>query len=420
MFAFSALIYIAALLSFSMLYTNEAAKSTVETVILAYDNTGNDGYTCQMISRVTSDYQIATTSDPSFAYNVVNVMESSLECQDNIQATEPCEYPLTYFPGTAVALNMEGRVYGAAALAADDSAYYFEVWTNYPANVDKYLYTTGQLGDSPIIESTSTNVIQTNSLAVDRNSYAIYVASEGAVNATIFRAPPEDERDTLDLIQFNTGAAQATVFHDNEYNIYYAAGVSFCSLDVYVSPAVSTVLFNLTAGDSFLYVAVYFDGLIPTVYYRTAQTTTIYVFRDGTHTVLPHSEISTLSGLVVDGSNRLYFGIARADDTQMCRYYYDAERFFECPGVLETVVPFSGLAITPAGDRIFATYQDSSGRPVQAFVFPLAQNADPYSEESDVVMQISHFGAMWFTCGDKVSIHCVYSYLYFLSAYAPQ
>lgn len=232
MFAFSFLIYAAALMSFAFLYSYEASKTTVETLIVPYDNTGNDGYTCLLISRVNAGYQLASTGEPALAYNLVNVMESKLQCEDSIAAVSPCAKPLMYYPGAVVTLPNAGMSFGAAALFGDALAFFFDTSAN-PTVIVNYGYTTGiMLSD---INELTAEEPQTNTMAVNRYGYPIYVAKDGMPTAKIYKAPPDEEYYD-NVISFDTGEPTALVFNDNMYNIYYAAGISFCALDVYVIP----------------------------------------------------------------------------------------------------------------------------------------------------------------------------------------
>lgn len=402
MFAFAGLIYLSAVISFAFLYSYEASKSIVETLILSYDSTGNDGYTCQMISRVTANYQVDSTSLPVLAYDVVNVMQSKSQCQASLAAANPCDKPLLPFPGTAESVRATGDVYGAAALYGDRWAFALKSSEGLQLVVF-YDYTTGAYGDSDFGVSN----LQTNSLAVDSYACPIYVATDGGPTARIYRNVLHNL--TLDAINFDTGVPEAMVYNDNLYNVYYTTNNSMYALDVYSIPAVSTLLFSLAEGDLFLHVAVYNDGTTPTAYYYSTLTAiahNIYKYQDGVISTVSYN-IDGVNALVVDGYNRLYF--ITPDHTFFAIIFCYPGDYCGYMNYLKITTPPSGFAINPAGDRIL----DLSTDPVtelqgMAFLYPLTYEA--WLEEYNGVLRIpeeinavSGFGATWFTCVDQVS-----------------
>jgi len=103
----------------------ESQSFTTETVIKTADVSGSDGYTCQMISKVTADYTISDTVDGlSQTFALVNVMESSTACGSNFKAADICTMPLSTsgssVTANAVAYNPEGLFY----YLADNIVYY--------------------------------------------------------------------------------------------------------------------------------------------------------------------------------------------------------------------------------------------------------------------------------------------------------
>lgn len=312
MFVFTALIYATAIASFTALYLIEAAKSTTETVIVPYDNTGNDGYTCQMLSRVSAMYEIPS-GDPALAYNLVNVIESKSQCTENLDSVNPCNESLTYFPGNTIALPTEGTEYGAAALYAANMLYIFEMTVDTPY-ITNYDYTTGVMGD--VLYLVDFFAI-TSSLAVDRDGWPIYITkSDLSSEKIVYRAITE--LSDVDIIGYHTGwAFDATILNDNLYNVYLIENNTFLALDVYTVPAVSAVLFSTPVGENILYAAVYHDGFSPTVYYTTTSKFNqfaIIMYKDGTNTTLNSYAFSNPSkGISVSGNNQLY--VVQLDDS---------------------------------------------------------------------------------------------------------
>jgi hypothetical protein len=213
-----------------------------------------------MISRVSASYQFSSAEDPAQAYNLVNVIESETQCVDNLQLADPCQFPLTYFPGTTSPLAAGDVAYEAAALFANNMLYVFNTGTI--TQLFCYDYTTGETSNACYASDTSSI---TSSLAVDKNGIPIYMRPSSFTN-TIIVCRSFTGDSTWDTIDFDTGLNyNPTILNDNLYNIYLIENNTLVALDVYTVPAVSTILFNVTEGDTILYAAVYHDGVSPTL-----------------------------------------------------------------------------------------------------------------------------------------------------------
>ena len=273
MYFFTAVIYIAAIVAFVLLYQLEAAKSTTETVILPYDNTGNDHFTCQMISRVTASYQVPTVNEPGLGYHLVNIMESKSECQTDLAVSDPCGSPMVYYPGSETALWSSGATFGAAAMYGNHTVFVYDTTTPIPS-IQQYDYTTGTYVDVPAYLD---DTVVTTSMAVDRDGYIIYLSSSsGSPPLYMSRTP-----NTGNWLMYNTQSAQVRVLNDNLYNVYAIVNNhNFTAVDVYSDPTVSSVLFSTPDGDDILHAAVYHDGTSPTVYFYTYNYDTFYQYKD--------------------------------------------------------------------------------------------------------------------------------------------
>lgn len=313
MFAFTLLVYTTAIVAFGTLYALEAKKSTVETTIMPYDNTGNDGYTCQMISRVTESYQYPSKTDPALAYGLVNVIETKAQCVSNFESSDPCSQPLVFFPGTYTARDTTGADYRATALYGDEFAFVLDE-SGLPMFYN-YNFTTGTIEqDEYMLEYSyhgqDTFVVATNSFAVDRDGYPIFASStEDDTLKIIFRSSPEGSG--ANQIAFNTDwYGDITILNDNLYNVYMIQNNTFLALDVYSTPAVSTVVFTLPVGQNIVYAAVFHDGDAPTVYYYATNGVAddyLYRWRNGASTLMDKDNGSDVAkGVLVDGNNNLY------------------------------------------------------------------------------------------------------------------
>ena len=404
MFITSILIYTAAIIAFTLLFSYESGRSTVETIVVAEDRTGTgaNDYTCQMISRVTASYQSPSYGYPVLAYNLVNVMETQQTCKKNVEATSPCDTPMLYFPGTATDFSTDGEILGAATMFGTNLAYVFSTRSTFPYIVC-YDYSRGQYDNQYI--SSNYNA-QPNTLAVDRNGYPIYVTLESSSGTTMLVCRAEFYDDVQGTINFDTGSSSVKVFNDNLYNIYYATNDSFYALDVYTSPAVSTLLFNFNAGETLLYAAVYYNGTSPTVYYWTSlgQSYPLYSFNNGTTiTINTTGDFISPGGLVVDGLNNVYIVYADFEgDFILSAYRPNDEYVFYTLSYFAATTTPSGVAIIPSGERIISLYEDLTKKQTMSFFYIPPYNASNFWSLQEEVQVMSGFGATWFTCGNTV------------------
>lgn len=318
MYGLTTLLYTAAVIAFTLLYVSEKQNGTVETIITAYDKTGSDGYTCQMISLVTATYQINTAADPSLAYNLVNVMESATECSDNLQEASPCDHPLTYFPGSAPATieYSTGTVFGAVALFGANLTYTWVRQSDSYVYLAVYSYVDGSLG---IVETP--NMVSTTSLAADAGGNPVYIATMDGY-AQLCRTNPSNALEVL----YNTEQPYTPmVLNDNLNNIYIVLNNTFTAVDIYSHPAESTLIFNVSVSDEILYAAVYNSGNALVVYYVTVASSAAGELCTFLHDVSScsawdYGSHATIKGLSVDGFNRLYLLILPSDGSGTYMY----------------------------------------------------------------------------------------------------
>lgn len=304
-YLFTFLVYFSGILAFSLLYKYEAKKSTVETIIISYDSTGTDGYTCQMLSRVSASYQVPSAVDPSLAYYLVNVVESESQCQNDLQVADPCSLPLTYYPGVTSPLFNDLNVYGAVAMFSEDLLYIFDITSTHSEPIDKYDYTTGTFSSLEFNLAAGIFVDQ-SSMAMDCYGNAVFVMNVYSVKQ--IGSTGDGPVVELDFVWTD----ELLILNDNLYNMYLIAGQEFLTLDMYTQPGATTVLFDVGVNDTIVYAAVYHDGVSPLVYYTTESSKStgfLYTFKDGVSTASSRLNLilnTHLHGMVVDGANNLY------------------------------------------------------------------------------------------------------------------
>lgn len=282
MYSFTSIVYIAALVSFVTLYQNEARKSTTETVILSYDNSGNDGYTCQMISKVSEAYQLPATYISTLSYNLINVAELGSQCVQDLAVADPCGSPMNYYSGTEEPMYdyLTADTYGAAALYSINKAYVYTTVFGV-VQITSYDYSIGDYYDLNPVNHTITS-----SLAVDNTGSPIYLTrvDPGSTTVLVRRIRPVDAL----VYTIDAGNSDPVILNDNLYNVYVVLNTTFVALNIYAQPAVATELFALAEGDNILFAAVYHDGSAATVYYYTtlgAATSVYYCYKGGVTTV---------------------------------------------------------------------------------------------------------------------------------------
>jgi hypothetical protein len=296
----ASLAYAGAIIAFSVIFVSESHKSTTETLIMTTDNTGQDGYTCQMISKVTASYEIlSAVGQTSQAFQLINFIESKSQYEADYTIADPCSEPLEFFFGSRMTLyGAQVAVYGGAALYGEDTAV-VAVYATGP-NVLISNYCSGHY----YTYSIDANIIM-DSIAVDTDAKPIFIASDApgvysVYRLVIYSAYVSGE----ELLYTATLPDQPIILNDNLYNIYLAEHDTFTALDVYASPASNTTLFTTRDGEFIRYAAVYHSGSTVKVYYIN-NTDGANVWEGGVFTDLGHQKDCT--GIAVDGADNYYY-----------------------------------------------------------------------------------------------------------------
>jgi hypothetical protein len=298
MYAFATLSYIGAIIAFVCLFVTESRKSITDTIITPYDNTGQDGYTCQMISKVTASFQISSESgeDPSQEYNLVNIIESKSQFEQDIATADPCQLPLTIFPTEDITSGSMDVKYGAMTMRGEMMAYAFDVFAekiisyNYSVGTQKSAY----VDYTPIMTS----------LAVDRDGYAIFLHEGNQYTKVVYRKDIIENHEAEEIYQFEQSSTPL-ILNDNLNNIYLGQNTTFTALDVYSGyTATNTTLFTVPAGQEIVHAAVYNSGTAIKVYYVN-QIGELYMWQNGAPTY-QDSFADPVLAIAVDGSDNLY------------------------------------------------------------------------------------------------------------------
>jgi hypothetical protein len=307
--------YIGAIVAFATIFVTESHKSTTETLIMTTDNTGQDGYTCTMISKVTASYEIVSDGpygSASQAFQLINVIESKAQYQADYAIADPCSQPLVFFPGTpSMPYATQDVTWGGAALYMEDTAV-LAIKLSVPTILTMN-YTSGQLQTYGIRAK-----LLIGSIAVDTDANPIFLASDAPSVYRIYRFSVHlDSFTGEELLYTTTLPNQPIILNDNLYNIYLAEHDTFTALDVYSNSngsASNTTLFTTRDGEYITYAAVYNSGSSIKVYYVN-NTDGVNVWEGGVFTGL--SGQGSCVGITVDGFDNLYYLFFYAGESQL-------------------------------------------------------------------------------------------------------
>jgi hypothetical protein len=306
---FATFAYIGAVIAFVVIFLTESHKSTTETLIMTTDNSGQDGYTCTMISKVSAAYSIV--SDDGFgsvsqAFQLINVIESRLEYQVDYAIADPCSKPLEFFAGNREILYKASDVtYGGVSLYMEQLA--FIAMSNVGATVLKINYTSGHFATFAITADMSIY-----SIAVDVDSNAMFIATESSGAYGVYRLDTFLDQIATEVLLYNVSLPyEPIILNDNLYNIYLAENTTFTALDVYsdsttgTAAATNTTLFSTRAGEYITHAAVYNsgDGIVKVYYINNTQDATVW--ENGIFTEL--GQHTGCVGITVDGSDNHYY-----------------------------------------------------------------------------------------------------------------
>jgi hypothetical protein len=306
MYSFALVAYIAALVSFVLLYIDASHRTYTDTVILSYDNTGRDGYTCQMISKVNQVYteEADLSTLPSFEYYLVNVMEIASQYEHAVTKLDPCIAPQQYFPGTFTDPFADALVdIGGITLYGNDMAYATMVAASATPTIAYYNYTSGSF-----VSYFCNPSIVLGSLAVDRDGYPIYLSFDRFGVYNVWRSVPTPDEvggEFDELIYTTTQSSHVTILNDNRYNIYLVLNTSVFSLDVYDNAGM-TKLFAVGGDDTIKHAAVYSSGTSVKVYYINSTDYCIS-WENGVFTT--EQRVQHALAIAVDGLDHLYFTV---------------------------------------------------------------------------------------------------------------
>lgn len=324
MYVLAGIAYVGCIVAFILMFISESHKSYVDTQIFSYDNSGNDGYSCQMISKVTASYEIPSNTDPAMAYQLVNVIESKSDFEEDMRTADPCSHQLLYFPGTVEApFDGVSATYGGVAFYKSEMA--FVMTTLYAPMIMFYNYTYGTYDMYEPVSGTLVNAV-----AIGRTEHfsVVYLRStgiEGAFEMYEVEVRSSGYYSENMVTQFTmllpSSEFQPRVLNDNHYNIYVMGNDTIYSVNIYgelLPPLVP--LYTLQSGAAFHRAAVHNDthGGGVKVYY-VDSTMSCYVWSQLQDTVTNLHCLPSTVDVVVDGADEHFF-LQNMGDSTLSRY----------------------------------------------------------------------------------------------------
>lgn len=315
MFGLTACLYFVVFAGFIAVYFYEASKSYSESKISDIDYNGEEGYTCQMLSKVTASYRYVNQSSfisTLLAYNLVNVKQTQEMSLSNFATAKPCDQPMSYFGGSGVSIFERGEELGALTMFSDHVIYTIN------AN-RKEVYAYEYLGGYHYIVGVFHGLdLVTNTLAVAKQGQPLCVVREANHNRTIYIYTG------INIPLYDTGLSYDPILvNDNYYNVYFIAADRFVFLNITATPITETTLFQLTNGEVIKSASVYHDGINPHVYFTISQSstnTTFYTYVEGviSRTPVVTKYYAYVLDVMVDGHNNVYY-LCTMDFSSECK-----------------------------------------------------------------------------------------------------
>jgi hypothetical protein len=297
-------VYIGTLVAFACLFAFESKKFTTETVIVASDQTGGaDGYTCEMISKISQSYKVAAAETKDLQYSLVNVIESLELFNADMAVAKPCEQTPVYFPGTVTSLLASAKEESTITFVVVYDASLAYVVVNYA-----YLYRFNVSAGSFLPLATLFNAQQ---FAVDKNGNALVLGYESPTVGSISRVEPDG--NVTFVYQTSEGGV---LVNDNQYNIYLleftntaptTMEYTLTAIDVYSEPAVASTVFTYTdfntTGVTYALAVYKGDDGDLRVYFETTDGWLMWENGLFTHYAVPAGAVQ----MFVDSSEQTYF-----------------------------------------------------------------------------------------------------------------
>eukprot|EP01032_Pedospumella_encystans_P008534 gene8534-10119_t len=393
MLGFATVAYLAVLVAFILLVLDTSSNYTNEVKIMSRDVTGTDGYTCEMISKVTNTYTTNSVDDPSTSYYLINIIESKEQCLSNLAVADPCSSPQSYIAGDTSPADYEGSLYIALGLYVNDTAYKFDSFGTFGI----YTYANGTSRFSENLFDITSNFIGIDVLG---NAYYLrrFGAGCAAVTCVVMATP---SFSTKVVAEYNT--SYSGIINDNLYNLYLYDNTTLYEVDYLGNADSQKLLMQLEqfeGGLNIVSAAVNSSDNLHSVYFVSHNASgllSIYRYVAEVMTQMLVAARVTIHTPLVASFDYLFFPCTRSDRcSALCLVRQDGiEGVFFYAGTLQ-VMPFSyqSIAISDSGHRIYATAASNDVQTANQYFL--------YNGSFQLISYQYNFAAGWFTCGEEI------------------
>ena len=245
MFILALISYSIGLAVFITLCVTQAQQFITETEIKPADVSGSEGWSYQMISKVSAPYSVGAAAEPIQTYQLVNVMESSSAAESDLVASNPCA-STQYVTGTSTTYNFGSSNIPLYSLIykPDGTLILEQSLIGQPYTYPHYAYNSAA---GTITQSEADGPGPSQAVGPDGTLYSTGPSSSGS----------------SELYEYNNSAwnpvtdsptGSLVLYQDNLFNLYYtdiggsfAIPINVYSLTITNSVATSTLLFSITS-----------------------------------------------------------------------------------------------------------------------------------------------------------------------------
>jgi hypothetical protein len=239
MYSFAGVAYLLTLGVFVALIVTQSQIRTKESTIVKHDMSGQNGWSCNMLS-VVSEQTVYDSSEPTLDYSLVKISELGSTCASDLATASPCDRPLV-IRSSPVDTNFPSTPEGPLVSWKGEILYYVETRFNI---------------NEGMIESDGTIVVT----AVGPTGQGYGLDGTDVVDF---------DGDIVCTLSF-TGTG--VLLNDNLYNMYLLATNENILYSVDLASGQLTVLLNSAISGTFSRAAVYRRSGVVELYYLTTAT----------------------------------------------------------------------------------------------------------------------------------------------------
>ena len=198
--------------TFIALAVKGANISTVESEVSAFDKSGTNGWSCDMVSKVTDEYSLDTNEGTSFT--LVNVLETATECTENLKAvSDPCS-------GLSYAMTASPTFRGTSSLFVTDYASGDFIFYGSTLCCKLFRYEVAK-GEVSVVFDAADSAYSAKNLAYDPSSGRYWLLDYRDASTHVLRSYRPDE-GFIEVKSFADGCEDGSVAVDGEGVVWVA------------------------------------------------------------------------------------------------------------------------------------------------------------------------------------------------------